>query len=178
MPGKAFAYRTPVTDVVGLMLERLTGVPLERLLVERIWRPAGAGPATWVRDTGGRVIASAGLSCTLRDLARVGRWLATATDASIAAARASIAAGGDRALFAAGNQPTRPGFSYRSFWWVDHEAGAMNALGVFGQRLHVVPEDDLVIARFGSHPVASNAVTDLVNAHLHAAIRAASVGAL
>ena len=52
----------------------------------------------------------------------------------------------------------------------------MNALGVFGQRLHVVPADDLVIARFGSHPVASNAATDLVHAHLNAAIRAALAG--
>ncbi len=170
---KSFAYRTPVTDAVGLMLERLTRDPLEHLLVDRVWGPAGAGPATWVRDTGGRVIASAGLSCTLRDLARVGRWLAMASGPPLAAARAAIAAGGDHTLFAAGNQPTRPGFSYRSFWWIDHPTGAINAFGVFGQRLHVVPEDDLVIARFGSHPVAGNAATDLVNARMNAAIRAA-----
>ncbi len=170
---KSFAYRTPVTDVVGLMLERLTGDPLERLLVDLVWGPAGAGPATWVRDTGGRVIASAGLSCTLRDLARVGRLLATAADTPFAEARDAIATGGDRSLFAAGKQPTRPGFSYRSFWWIDHPTGAMNAFGVFGQRLHVVPQDDLVIARFGSHPVASNAATDLGNARVNAAIRTA-----
>ena len=169
-----FAYRTPATDVAGLMLERGTGRPLDRLLADHVWIAAGAGSAVWVRDTGGRVIASAGLSCAVGDLARVGRWLATAPPGTPrAAALASIAAGGNRALFAAGDQPTRPGFSYRSGWWIDHPSGAINALGVFGQRLHVVPGDDLIIARFGSHPVAGNAATDGVHARLFAAIRAA-----
>ena len=44
---------------------------------------------------------------------------------------------------------------------------------MFGQRLHVAPDDELVVARFGSHPVASNQDTDLLHARLFAAIRAA-----
>ena len=168
-PGRpGFAYRTPVTDVAGLMLEAATGQPLEQLLATAVWHSAGAaGTAHWIRDTGGRVIASTGFACTLRDLARVGLWMAE--QRATPAVRA-IARGGDRAAFAAAGQSTRPGFSYRSGWWVDHPAGAWNALGVFGQRLHVAPGDDIVIARFGSHPVASNAATDAAHATLFAAI--------
>ncbi len=173
LPAPGFAYRTPATDVAGLMLERLAGTTLDALLAARVWGPAGAGDAAWVRDTGGRVIASAGLTCTLRDLARVGAWLIAAPGPKLAAARASLSSGGDRALFAAADHDTRPGFSYRSGWWIDHPARSWNALGVFGQRLHVVPGEGLVIARFGSHPVASNALTDRLHARLFAAIRAA-----
>lgn len=168
--GGGFAYRTPVSDVVGLMLERAGSASLEQLVARRIWGPAGAADdAHWVRDTGGRVIASAGFACTLRDLARVGVWLSGLGGPETA----SIARGGDRAAFAAAGQDTRPGFSYRSHWWIDHPAGAWNALGVFGQRLHVVPDASLVIARFGAHPVASNAVTDALHARAFAAVRAA-----
>lgn len=172
-PVPGFAYRTPATDVVGLLLERLTGATLDALMAAHIWGPAAAADAVWVRDTGGRVIASAGLACTLRDLARVGTWFLNDGSAGVARARAEIAAGGDRLLFAAAGNDTRPAFSYRSGWWIDHQAHAWNALGVFGQRLHLVPDEDIVIARFGSHPVASNAPTDHLHARLFTAIRAA-----
>lgn len=172
-PVSGFAYRTPATDVAGLLLERLTGATLDALLAAHIWGPAGAADAVWVRDTGGRVIASAGLTCSLRDLARVGTWLLNDESTPVAKARAAIAAGGDRRLFAAAGNDTRPRFSYRSGWWIDHPAQAWNALGVFGQRLHLVPGEDIVIARLGSHPVASNAPTDRLHTRLFAAIRTA-----
>lgn len=174
----AFAYRTPVTDVIGLMIERATGQSLPDLTAARIWGPAGAAcAARWVLDTAGRPIASAGFSCTLRDLARLGLAMAEGARGfgPLRAAR-SIFAGGDRARFAAASMATRPGYSYRSGWWVDHPAGALNALGVFGQRLHIVPGDEIVIARFGSHPVASNEATDIAHARAFAAIGAALRG--
>ena len=174
-PRPGFAYRTPVIDVVGLMLECATGRPLDTLLGAEAWAPGGAADdAYWVRDTGGRPIASAGLACTLPDLARVGQWLLRARGPSdLATAIASLHGGGDRAAFARADQPTRPGWSYRSGWWVDHPRGAINALGVFGQRLHINPAAGLVVARFGSHPVASNAMTDGVHARLFAALSTA-----
>jgi hypothetical protein len=179
--GAPFAYRTPVTDVVGLMVERALGASLPDL-AGGLWSGIGAAnDARWVEDTGGRAIASAGLACTLRDLARLGLAVAEAARGAGSpewrSAAASIMAGGDRAAFAAADQPTRPGWSYRSGWWIDHDAGAANALGVFGQRLHVAPDDEVVVARFGSHPVASNQGTDLDHARVFAAIRAALRGA-
>jgi CubicO group peptidase (beta-lactamase class C family) len=85
--------------------------------------------------------------------------------------------GGDRAAFAAsGQHPTRPGWSYRSHWWVRHEPrSALAALGVFGQRVHIDPSDDLAVVRFGSHPVASNSETDLVHEQRFAALQPSCV---
>lgn len=176
-----FSYRTPVSDAVALMLEGQAGAGLARL-TNPLWNEVGAtSNALWVNDTAGRPIASAGFACTLRDLGRLGVTFADGVQGVgspvLVQAAQAIASGGDQAAFARSNQPTRPGYSYRSGWWVDHPNGAVNALGVFGQRLHVVSAAGLVIARFGSSPSASNQPTDELHAATFAAIRDA-VGAV
>jgi len=54
----------------------------------------------------------------------------------------------------------RAQWAYRSLWWYMPSMGAVAALGVFGQRLIIVPDQELVIVKLGSHPMASNAATD------------------
>lgn len=176
LAGAPFSYRTPAFDAAGLVLERGTGTSLPEIVSRLAWRRIGAAnPARWVEDTGGRAIASTGFSCTLRDLARLGSAVGAAVrgegDPDWRRAGRALMDGGCRRAFARGANATRIGWSYRAGWWIDHPTGALNALGVFGQRLHVAPADDVVIARFGSHPVASNHATDVVHARLFAAIR-------
>jgi CubicO group peptidase (beta-lactamase class C family) len=173
-----FAYRTPVTDVIGWCLVRATGTPLAVLLSELIWKDIGAATtASWVRDTGGHEIAATGLNATLRDVGRlaqmlvdqgrVGRNQVIAPDIV-----ARIAEGGDRAAFAEAGMATRPGWSYRSHWWVPPEPRRLRALGVYGQQLLVDIPNRLAIVRFGSHPVASNAATDSLHEAAFAALEA------
>lgn len=165
--GTTFAYRTPIVDVVGWAIERVTGQGLAELLSERLWRHIGAEhDAFFVLDNAGHAIAGAGLNATLRDVARLGQLLLDGGGGVVHPdALDAITAGGDRAAFAAAAPSTRQGWSYRSFWWVTHDAvGSFAALGVFGQRLIVRPADDLVIVRFGSHPIAANAPTDPIHA--------------
>jgi CubicO group peptidase (beta-lactamase class C family) len=178
-PGR-FAYRTPVTDVIGWALAKATGRGLAALLSERVWQPIGAeSDALFVLDTGGNEIAAAGLNATLRDLGRFAQMLLDGGRVgSVQVVPAQVVdrllAGGDRDAFAAsGLFPTRPGWSYRSQWWVQHEPRpALSALGVFGQRIHIEPESGLAVIRFGSHPVASNAETDVVHAQVFRALAA------
>jgi len=47
---------------------------------------------------------------------------------------------------------------------------ALSALGVFGQRLFYEPAGDLIVIRFGSHPVASSAATDPIHERAFAAL--------
>ncbi|RJF93470.1 class A beta-lactamase-related serine hydrolase [Sphingomonas cavernae] len=179
-PGAQFRYRTPVADVLGWILLRATGQSLTKLLGDRIWRPAGcADNAQILLDTAGHEIAGAGLNATARDLARValmlldGGWV---DDRLVIppVALDNIAIGGDRGLFDASGFPTRPGGSYRSQWWVNHEGyGSLSALGVFGQRLYLEPGSGLAVIRTGSHPVASNSFTDVIHANAFDAIREA-----
>ncbi len=160
-PGDGFSYRTPVADALGWVIGCASGKRLADLFSERLWQPAGcADDGHFLVDTAGDEIAASGLNATARDMARLA-WLLMDGDAIPASARASIFGGGDRALLANSKHADRAPGSYRSQWWVSHDdSGSISALGVYGQRVHIETPTGLIMVRFGSHPVASNAHTD------------------
>jgi CubicO group peptidase (beta-lactamase class C family) len=159
--GRGFAYRTPVADALAWVLTRVTDQRLSDLFAARLWHLAGcADDGHFLLDVAGDEIAASGLNATARDLARLALLIIDGA-AIPAAARKSITGGGDRALFAASDHAERSAGSYRSQWWVAHDAAAsIAALGVFGQRLHIDMDTGLIIVRYGSHPLASNRHTD------------------
>ncbi len=168
-PGAAFRYRTPIADAAAWVLRRATGRSLASLVEEHVWRPAGCGDAAhFLLDTGGHEIAGSGLNATVRDLARLAQFLMAGSPVA-----RTLIAGGDRALFAAGAANVRPDHSYRGFWWVNHAPPpALMAMGVYGQRLHIEPEDDLAIIRVASTPLPSNMTSDPLHTRAFAALRA------
>jgi CubicO group peptidase (beta-lactamase class C family) len=173
--GAQFRYRTPVADVVGLMLRRLTGQRLSDLVKQWVWHPAGCTDEAYMLvDTSGVEMGGTGLNATARDVARIGLWLCGEQQRSLLA---TLMTGGDRTLFAASPQSaTRPGGSYRALWWIDHGTPpTLSANGVFGQRLWIDPENAIVIVKLGSHPLASNSLTDPEHRIAFDAIRAALV---
>jgi CubicO group peptidase (beta-lactamase class C family) len=168
-PGESFRYRTAAADMFGVALRRATGKGLAEHVGEQVWRPAGcADEAYMLVDTSGQEIAGTGFNATVRDLARLGLWLTEQRDLLN-----SLLAGGDRALFAAADSSgARAGGSYRGFWWIDHRLPAtLAANGVFGQRLWIDPEHGLVVAKVGSHPVATNGFTEALHRSAFAALR-------
>lgn len=53
------------------------------------------------------------------------------------------------------------GWRYQSMWWATHNAhGAFMARGVHGQALYIDPVAEMVIARYASHPMPHNALSD------------------
>lgn len=73
-PGTHYQYQDPNTEVLGLIVEAVTGRRLADLLQEKIWTRIGAeNNAYWMADPTGFVVASGGLNATTRDLARVGQ---------------------------------------------------------------------------------------------------------
>jgi CubicO group peptidase (beta-lactamase class C family) len=171
-PGEGFSYRTPVADALGWVIARASGERLADLFRARLWHPAGcADDGHFLVDTAGDEIAASGLNATVRDMARLA--LLVMEGRGIAAdARENIVMGGNRVLFAASKYAARSQGSYRSQWWVSHDAQrSIAALGVFGQRVHIEMETGLVMVRFGSHPLASNLHTDDLHQRALAALR-------
>jgi CubicO group peptidase (beta-lactamase class C family) len=170
-PGAQFRYRTAAADVLGHLLRRATGMRLADLVARHLWHPAGCGDEAYMLvDTSGLEMAGTGLNATARDLARVALWLLEPGQRWLVDA---IAAGGDRALFAAAYGDVRPGGSYRSLWWIDHDAPSLAANGVFGQRLWIDPAAELAVVKLGSHPVAGNVHTEAEHRAAFAALREA-----
>nr|WP_310522071.1 serine hydrolase [Polymorphobacter sp.] len=172
--GGDFRYQTAITEVLGWVLRRVTGQPLETLISTRFWQPLGMEhDACLTVDETGTAMAGAGFNAALRDQARFGEMLRlggtanrlgdTANGQQIIspAVIADIARGGDRSAFATAGYNRMPGASYRNMWWCLHnDHGAYAARGIHGQAIYIDPVAEMVIARFGSHPMAANANLD------------------
>jgi CubicO group peptidase (beta-lactamase class C family) len=175
--GDGFTYRTINTEVLGWIVARTEGKRLHEVLSERIWRPLGMEhDADMLVDSAATPFAGGGLNPTLRDMARFGEAIRLGEGVLGPAVRA-IREG------ARGPQATRslhatiPGLVYRSQWWFfDHGEGPFAARGIHGQAIYVDPAAEMVIARFGSHPVAANTVNDVVTLPAFRALAAHLLG--
>lgn len=168
--GERFTYRSCNTEVLGWIVARVEGKPVEQVLAQRIWQPLGMeGDADFLIDSAGTAFTAGGLNPVLRDLARFGEAMRLGGKAGgkqIIPAQAveSIRRGGRKEDFAKANYTLLPGWSYRSQWWVTHnDHGAYAARGIHGQAIYVDPAAEMVIARFGSHPIAANGANDPVS---------------
>jgi CubicO group peptidase (beta-lactamase class C family) len=165
--GEAFGYKTANTDALGWIIARVTGRSVAELLSERIWRHLGAEQDAYFSvDSIGTPFAGGGLNTGLRDLARFGEMMRNGgrfngQQIVPKAVVDDIRSGGDPAIFAKAGYRLLPGWSYRNMWWAtNNEHGAFTARGVHGQTLYIDPKAGMVIARYASHPTASNAEND------------------
>jgi CubicO group peptidase (beta-lactamase class C family) len=165
--GQAFAYKTVNTELMAWIMKRATGVPFAEMLSQRLWAPLGCEQDGYLTvDPIGVPMGGGGLHASLRDLARFGELMRREGEWNGRQLVPSevvhdIARGADPAKFAKAGYKLLPGYSYRSMWWVTHnEHAAFEGRGIHGQRLYVAPKAELVVAKFGSHPVAASAAHD------------------
>ena len=175
--GLAFDYKTVNTEVLCWIMARVTAVPLARLLSERIWSRLGCEEDAYLAvDSIGTATGGAGLNASLRDVARFGELMRCegswhGKQIIPAAVVADIRGGADAGKFAKAGYQLLPGYSYRNMWWVaPPESGVFEGRGIYGQRLHIAPKAQLVIARFASHPIASSAANDPITLPAFAAL--------
>ena len=67
--GTIFTYDTGATQVMGSLVERLSGQPLLSFVRERLFEPLGIQNARWLRDQAGNAQAGTGLILPLSELA-------------------------------------------------------------------------------------------------------------
>lgn len=165
--GPAFTYRSINTDVVGWLIARVTHAPPHEALRARIWSVLGAEDDAHLQvDAVGTPLVAVALNARLRDLARFGEMLRldgafNGRQIVPAAVVAEMRRGGSREAFARAGYATLPGWSYHHQWWLSHnEHGAYAARGIHGQAIYVDPKAEMVVARFASHPLASNVNLD------------------
>ncbi len=144
-PGTKWVYKTGESDLIGVLLARATHKHLAEYLSEKIWAPYGMErSAVWMVDRAGEELGGCCISMTLRDYGRFGLffmrggqvngasilpddWLAQATRAQV------------------------PGYGFQ--WWVKPD-GSYEAVGIFGQAIHIDPPHDLIIVTLSAWPQA------------------------
>jgi CubicO group peptidase (beta-lactamase class C family) len=150
--GTRHAYRSPNADMAALVIEGACGMRYGNLLEETIWQPMGAfGDAHLTVDRAGNARSSGGLSFTPRDLARLGELLRIGGAGVLPASLVDeLWAGGNRKIWAEGDQqPLFPGGSYRNFWY-ETGTGALAGMGIHGQQLWIDRATETVIVRNAS----------------------------
>ena len=163
--GEHFHYRTVLTNVVGMVVERAAGQPLQTLLQERLWQPMGPEQdATVVVDPMGFPYMGAGMSACARDLARFGELLRNDGfyngQQIVPAAWVQQTRGGNdqlRHLFAHSDYARMiQGGHYHNQTWGDAAAGILLCVGIHGQTIHVNQNTGVVIVKLSSHPYPSD----------------------
>jgi CubicO group peptidase (beta-lactamase class C family) len=149
-PGQYFEYNNYNPLLVGMIIERATGMHVARYLQEKLWKPVGMeADGSWSLDSkkDGFEKMESGVNARARDFARFGMLFAKEGNWE-----------GEQ-LISRGwvEQSTRPDTSmdpsqdYQYFWWVNTPNGKnhFSAQGNYGQYIYVAPEKDLVIVRLG-----------------------------
>jgi len=161
-PGEKFLYNNYHPLLLGLIIERTTGMTVANYLQEKIWKPIGMEyPASWSLDERGFEKMESGINARAVDFAKFGRlflhngnwdgvqvvpeaWVdeATQADASVDYKNYYY----DDYIFANGQ-----GY-YKYMWWGIQRDGSnydFIAEGNHGQFIYISPQKNLIILRFG-----------------------------
>jgi CubicO group peptidase (beta-lactamase class C family) len=159
-PGTAFHYQSINSQMLSLILEKATGVPLNKYAEERLWKKIGAQSDAFFYESKNQpeICAFGCFNATLRDWGRFGlmamhngeldgnrvvseSWMKeSTTPPEFNVPRLDEKTG-----------TPRTGYGYQ--WWLmygpDHP---FMAIGIYGQNIYVNPAKHLVIAQFSALP--------------------------
>jgi CubicO group peptidase (beta-lactamase class C family) len=159
-PGTAFKYQSVNTQVLGLLLEKVTGKRLNEYGQEKLWKKIGAQSDAFFHTSKNQPDNTCAFACfnaTLRDYARVGlmllqsgklgeervvsrKWVHDSTTPDAPYLKPEL--GGPEG-----------GFGYAYQWWIPPgKEGVFMALGIYGQCIYVNPARRVVIVQTSAWP--------------------------
>jgi CubicO group peptidase (beta-lactamase class C family) len=150
-PGQEFHYNNFHPLLMGLVLERATGMPVAKYLEEKIWKPLGMeAPGSWSLDSekNGFEKMESGINGRAIDFAKFGRLFLNRGNWDGAQIVPADWVDASTRL----DVETDPAPNYQYFWWVNAEVGDRHhfyAAGKHGQYIYIVPEQNLLLVRFG-----------------------------
>lgn len=181
--GGAVSYKSPNSDMLGLVVERACGQRYADFASARLWKPMGATQDALITvDGSGAPRAAGGISMTAGDLARVGELMRNGGRSSggeqvlpEAWVEDTTRTGGSSEAWLAGGNFWLPEGRYRNQWYqTGYASGAFAAIGVHGQWLYVDPSAGVVIAKLSSQPAPVDEECDRLCLSLFQAICAAA----
>jgi CubicO group peptidase (beta-lactamase class C family) len=177
-PGTLFDYNSANADVLGWLVARASGMPLQDYLQKTIWSKLGAEhDAYMVVDRAFMPVATGGMNTTLRDAARFGMMM-----------RDGGESGGQQVVPRIWVDQTlklnhriisnmsrnskyqgEPWIAYHNMWWVlNANLGEYCAVGIHGQVIYINQAANTVMVWFSSQPGASSARNPSFHAKLSA----------
>jgi CubicO group peptidase (beta-lactamase class C family) len=172
--GVDFHYVTANSEVLGWVIERVTGRSIAPLFAERIYGRIGAErDAFFMTDPRGKAIAGGGMCVTAPDMLRLalvvandGAWNDTHIVSPSVIER--LKAGGTPRPSLWGNEGGGTDCSYRSQWYSFHPGGLLYAMGIHGQSIFVSTEHGSAMVVQSSHPAADGDFYEVAAAYFTA----------
>ncbi|MET3841252.1 serine hydrolase [Bradyrhizobium sp. OAE829] len=180
-PDAVWTYNGGGTDLLGNILERVSGKPLEAFAREVLFAPLGITDVEWMTYAkNGKIASAVGLRMRPRDAAKLGQLVLNrgAWDGKPIVSPEWI------------EQSVRPRFQaigyfgglffYGQQWWMgrsiaqEKEVKWIAAMGLGGQRLFIVPDRDLVVMTTSGlywQPGQGNGALDMMANYILPAIR-------
>ncbi len=163
-PGKKWVYSTGESDLLGVLVAAATGQTLSHYLSVKIWKPYGMeGEATWILDRTDEELAGCCLQAKLRDFGRFGQFVLEGGRIN----GESIVPDGWFQAATHTQIPLWPGGGYGYQWWI-FNGSTFEALGIYGQVIHIDPARRLVVVINSAWPEAEsnvrhNTVANFIN---------------
>ncbi len=161
--GRDFHYVTANAEVLGWVIEKISGTGFAQVFEQKLYRKIGAErDAFFVTDPHGKAISGGGLNITSRDALRLGLIMANegrynGQQIVPAAVVAKIAAGSTPRPSLWGNENGGTAHSYESQWYIDHRHDVLSAEGIHGQTIHILPKRGVAMVVQSSYPEADGA---------------------
>ena len=153
-PGTRHHYVSIDTQVLGMLLVRVTGKSLTTYLQEKIWHPVGMEyPGYFISDDAGMELALGGLNVSLRDFGKLGYLYLNqgrrgATQV-VPEQWVHDSVTPDAPHLLPGDNPQSSsiwGYGYQ--WWIPTKPdGEYLAAGIYNQYIYVYPRHNLVIVK-------------------------------
>ena len=157
-----FHYVSLNTEVLGMLINKVTGKLPSVVISEKIWDKIGtANDAYIVKDSTNHELVSASINSTIRDAGLLGQLL---LDGGIYKGDTIIPQVFIKAIQKGGNtikfNPSKQGqefknFSYKNQWWHTDNDGFF-AKGLFGQWLFIQSDIQTVIVKFSTTDIPSD----------------------
>jgi CubicO group peptidase (beta-lactamase class C family) len=158
--GEVFDYRSILTELLGWVLERISGVRYPELISQTLWSQIGAEQDADITIRHGVSLPDVGMCATLRDLARfalmhlrdgrVGERQVVPTDWVADTRHGDEAA--IEAFSRAQETGVHPGQLYRNQWWVLERDAVYTGLGIHGQMMYINVPADVVCVKLSTWP--------------------------
>jgi CubicO group peptidase (beta-lactamase class C family) len=182
--GEVWQYKSPNSDLLGWVLERVSGEPLAQLMSRNLWQPMGAEKNAYITvDRKGAPRTAGGICVIPRDLLRFGELV---RNRGIANGKQVIpdwwiddcSQGGNRDAWQRGESSKEfTDGRYRNKWYqTGNEHQVMLAIGIHSQWIYINPVTEVTIVKLSSQDQPLRPDLDDINLRAFTSINAAVSG--
>ena len=158
VPGTKPDYRSVNTQLLGMVIKKITGQTVSNYFQDNVWQPIGAeSTAKWnVDHVGGIEKTFCCFNATARDFARVGQLFVNNGNAAIGST--SVISASYLKRMGSAQESLDYGWGYSAQTWLPFPDSYL-LMGLHGQYIYVQPKDHVVVVKLSDLPTTADGIS-------------------